>query len=485
MMRVAELTAPGGRLARITGYTVWIGVAGFFGLVFSYLISAGLWYVCLVLLAAVPAFVWFHRFPIGGVALWIAVVPLVTATASPALRQVFWILHRALPLGVLVLIVVGSALRTSPRRLGRLGRAETLMLAFILSGLVSIAMLSAEPLAQTVLFYDRWIAPMCLYLIVRLLEPSSRELRWLIPVAVGLLLLEAPVGVATLTVPHLLPAEWVILTRATGTFGDPDVLGAAMAFCGVICLWAGTITRRPVLRAGSILLFVLAMLMMFLTFSRANWLAGVVVIAACAWIFRERLGALVVAGPMVIAVLLVTGLLAGPLAFAEERFASQRSQESALARLPVAVAAVRMFEARPLTGWGYGNFDLYSRDFQGTVGNLVTAEKNHASHNLFLSIIAELGLIGLVAFLGPMFIWARRTMRAYPHMPLDVRRFAAALWLVVGSFIIVNNFSVMKSTYGLGLWWLCLGFIATTVGRYHTTSPARWGLEPDLKKGAA
>ena len=252
---------------------------------------------------------------------------------------------------------------------------------FVLTGLVSIALMSADPVTQMVLFADRWMAPICLYLIVRLLQPSRQDLRWLAPVALAILLIEAPLAVATLTIPGALPQEWIVLTRATGSFGDPDVLGATMAFCGVVLLWAGTTTRRPVLRAGSIIAFVGAMLIMFLTFSRANWLAGILVLGACAWIFRDRIGSLVVAGPVVLVALVATGFMAGPLAFAQERLQSQQAQESALERLPVAVAAIRMFEERPLTGWGYGNFDLYSRDFQDRVGNLVSAEKEHASHN--------------------------------------------------------------------------------------------------------
>jgi hypothetical protein len=34
------------------------------------------------------------------------------------------------------------------------------------------------------------------------------------------------------------------------------------------------------------------------------------------------------------------------------------------------------------------------------------------------------------------------------------------LWLGLLSHVIVNNFSNMKVTFGLGTWWLVLGFIA-------------------------
>jgi O-antigen ligase len=164
--------------------------------------------------------------------------------------------------------------------------------------------------------------------------------------------------------------------------------------------------------------------------------------------------------------LLAIGVLQGPLSFAQERLSSAQSRESAFARLPVGLAALRMFGQQPITGWGVGNFDVYSRPFFDDVGNVASAEKDHASHNLFLTILAEQGLIGIVCFAGPTVIWARRSIRAYGRMPMSERRFLSSLWLVVAAFLLVNNFSVMKSSYGLGVWWMTLGLIASIVDRY-------------------
>ena len=433
----------------------------------------------------IPALVLIHRRPLAGVAIWVAVVPLVIATASPALRQVYWLLHRALPIGVLVLLVVSSALRITPRRLGRLDRSEVFVGGFVLIGFASIALLSGDPAAQTILFYDRWVPAICLYLIVRLVEPSRHDLRWLVPVAVALLVVEAPIAVATLTIPHALPQEWIVLTRATGTFGDPDVLGATMAFCGVLCLWAGTTTARPVLRAGSILLFVLAMLIVFLTFSRANWLAGVLVVAGCAWVFRDRLGR----------------------SSWPARWSWPRSSIDGGAGGP---ARVRRAAAGVPAGPGVGAGAPAGRRRGGADVPSPTA------HGLGLRELRHL-LARLPgrhrqprdAREGPRLPQpvphpprrarpVRDRRRSWPPWrsgsfgtggrasgsPLHARRFAAGLWLVVLAFVVVNNFSVMKSPYGLGLWWLCIGLIATTVARYLTPVPSRLGVAEPAREDA-
>jgi hypothetical protein len=70
-------------------------------------------------------------------------------------------------------------------------------------------------------------------------------------------------------------------------------------------------------------------------------------------------------------------------------------------------------------------------------------------------------------------MWLALWLRARHRMPREARRFVAGLWLIVASFYLVNNFSVMKSSFGLGLWWITLGLVGTTVGRYVTAAPSR------------
>jgi O-antigen ligase len=321
---------------------------------------------------------------------------------------------------------------------------------------------------------------MCLYLIVRLLEPTSHDLRWLAPVALFVLAVEVPIGIMSVAAPGVLPSIWLVdAQRATGTFGDPDTFGTVMVLCGIVLLHAGATSTRHWIRLGSTFAFIVALLMVFLTFSRANWLAGVSALAAAIWIYRARIRALVVAAPLLLVALLAIGLLQGPLSFAHERLESAQARESALARLPVGLAALRMFDERPLAGWGYGTFDRYARPYFSGVANLASAEKDHASHNLFLTILAEQGAIGLLCFIFPTVLWARRSFGAYGWMPMSERRMLAGLWVVVGAFFLVNNFSVMKSSYGLGVWWLTLGLVASIVDRFEP--PRRLGvIEPEV-----
>lgn len=449
------------RVAALVSCAILAGTAA------AYLVASGYWYVVLGLLLAVPAFVLLNRYPLAAVAIWLLVAPFVVVTDAGSVRRVFWLIHRALPIAVLAVVVLSSVAGLRTRRLPKLGWPELMMAGYVGVTMVSIAYTSQEPAATAILLYDRVVVPMCLYLLVRLLQPGETELRRLVPVVAFVLLSQSVIGILTAVAPGVLPSEWLIIGRTTGSFHDPDVFGITVLFCGMFLLHRGLIAPGGRgARVLSVLLFVLAMLMVFLTFSRGNWLAGIVVLMGTAYIYRGRARLFLAISVPVVLLLLGSGLLADQVRFAEERLRSAEATKSALSRLPVVYASIRMFEEKPLTGWGYENFERFSPPFQRPVGDLIYPDKFHASHNLYLTTLVEQGLLGIVLFLGPAVYWLFRTRSSLPNMPATDRKLLALLWLAIASHIVVNNFSVMKVPFGLGLWWLTLGLIASILYRY-------------------
>jgi O-antigen ligase len=457
----------------------WTSAAVLGGAAVAYLVAGGLWYLALALLLSVPALVLVLRYPLATIAVWLLVTPFVSVTDVPAMRQVFWLVHRGLPVAAVLVIVLGSISRVDDRRLPRLGWPELMMAGYVVASFLSIAYTSNDRVAVAYLLYERVVVPMCLYLIVRLLHPDEGSLRRLLPVVLFVLLSQSVIGILSWVAPASLPSLWLVHVgeRTDGTFKDPDVFGTTVLLCGLFLLHVGlSAARRPLDRIWPLLAFSWALLMVFLTFSRGNWLAGVVVLAGVLYVHRRYAMSVVSFLALALVVLLASGMLTRQVEFAQDRLASEDAEESALVRLPVAVAAIRMFEAEPLVGWGYGNFDRYSRPYQTRVGDLVSPEKPHASHNLFLTILAEQGIVGVVLFIGPMFVWLLRTRASLPNMLIRERKLVASLWLVIVAYVIVNNFSVMKVPFGLGLWWLTLGLIASLVFRSRplTAREGRW-----------
>jgi O-antigen ligase len=222
------------------------------------------------------------------------------------------------------------------------------------------------------------------------------------------------------------------------------------------------------------------MLMIFLSFSRASWLAGLLATTGALLVYRRHLGQVAQFVVPVLVLVWASGVLTRQFDLAEYRLTSAQSEESALSRLPAAQAAIRMFDREPAVGWGYQNFDLYSRPFQGQVGDLVGPAKPHASHNLYLTTLAEQGITGFLLFVGPVVLWLMRTKAALPHLPRDGlvgRDFVLVVWLIVAAYHVTNNFSRMYVTTGLGFFWITLGLLASVVERHRprTATAGRTG----------
>jgi hypothetical protein len=476
----------GGTLAPVAGAA--LGAAAIVGgAVIGSLVGAGIWYVALVLILGLPAFVLLHRHPLLAVSVWLVVSPLVSATDGTGVRHLYWFVHRALPVAALAALAVSTLLGLRARPLPRLGWPEVLMGGYVAVTLLSIGYTAPDALANVYILYDTVVVPMCLYLLVRLSDPGEAEVRMLVPAVVFILFTQTAVGLLAWNAPEVLPDEWARKAgeRTTGTLRSADVFGTTMAFCGLFLLHVGVQTRRARERVAATALFLLAMLMVFLSFSRASWLAGLVAATGALLMYRRYLGQLALLVVPILLVVWASGAFTQQFDLAEYRLTSAQSEESALSRLPAAQAALRMFDQEPAVGWGYQNFDLYSRPFQGQVGDLVGAAKPHASHNLYLTVLAEQGVVGLVLLVGPVVVWLMRTRASIPYMPgtgLLGRELVLSLWLIVAAYHVTNNFSRMYVTTGLGLFWLTLGLLASVVERHRPRAAPPSGTGTRLTK---
>jgi O-antigen ligase len=461
------------RVAQGAGVAGQVALALFGGVVVAFLVASGRWYLAVACLLAVPAYAFIDRYPFAVVSAWVVITPLVVVTDSPSTRKLFWIVHRGLPLATLVLLFFGAAAGLRGRRLPRLGPAELMMAAYVAATYISIAYTSITARTSEYHLYDAVVIPMCLYLLVRLVEPDESALRSFVPVLAFLLATQAAIGVAAWAAPGALPAEWLdkLGQRTSGSLQSPDVYGSAMLFAGLFIIAGAVTARGSVRRLAPMLWYLLAVFLAFFTFSRASWVAAVVVtVGLC---FLARRAAFQFAAVLLPLALLVSafGLLNSQINFAQDRLESEQSEESALSRLPVALASIRMFEAKPVFGFGYENFNRYDYQYQDRVGNLVYPEKDHSSHNLWLNFLAEQGLVGLALYIGPAVYWLGRTKSRWRNLPRSgylSRKFVGAMWLAIAAHFIVNNFIRMQIPFGFGVYWLALGFIASVLSRQYT-----------------
>ncbi|MEW6754157.1 MAG: O-antigen ligase family protein [Candidatus Latescibacterota bacterium] len=211
--------------------------------------------------------------------------------------------------------------------------------------------------------------------------------------------------------------------RATGTFRNPNIF-ASFLVAGVLPPLALLLNHRMALVKRVLLLVSLLVGLggLLATFSRSSWMAGMVGIMVVLWLsgkLRYFFAALL-AG--------VVGVLALRqfVPFAEyifERFVSiftlieqfgAVGSASGSARVFLVVAAVHMFVDHPLLGVGWRGFPIAFHQY-APVG-FPHWTRVDESHTVLATVLAELGLVGFLAFVWFLVRTLRRGLSALPQM---------------------------------------------------------------------
>ncbi len=345
-------------------------------------------------------FIWIATFRFR-IALVLYIGLIVTAVHNAAVLPGWSVIKMAFPPLVLGFLVAHLRVRGSVR----IDR-DLLMWVGALLAAAFIGLMTSEHRAPPIATVWQLGGPMLLGLIV---AGGSRSERTLKAVAWGIVLfatVSALIALAQATHSPVL-APIARLTSATenldprrvpGPFDNPNGLAAVLSISIPIgvALFAGTSARRRVALA----LMVVAMsAAIVLSYSRAGWVglgAGLPLLL----VPRRVRFKLVVP----LALLFATGIALYFGLGAERSFVSVRLGELALntisgvnsfaERIALWQKALAIAQRYPILGIGFGNFP--SAQIAGQfrwVGGLIT-------HNVFLTVLAELGVVGLVLFVG-------------------------------------------------------------------------------------
>jgi putative inorganic carbon (HCO3(-)) transporter len=244
--------------------------------------------------------------------------------------------------------------------------------------------------------------------------------------------------------------------RLTGTVGDPNELAAVLVAAIPICLaLAGTLRARPVLRALTLGAALLCLAGTINTLSRGGLLAlGAVLLAAVLFGGRWR--------PQATALLVVTALatvgyfgVIAPLA-AQQRVTSADSS----GRTDIWTVGWRMVKAHPLNGVGSGNFQNAEVHYLQAPGAITKNGANlivnvpHVAHNIYLEVLADLGIPGLLAFLGVVAAAIAATIKAARMFnrqdDREMELIARSMFLVLVGFMTADIF--LSGEFAKQLW---------------------------------
>ncbi|AQS72198.1 O-antigen ligase [Streptomyces pactum] len=292
--------------------------------------------------------------------------------------------------------------------------------------------------------------------------------------------------------------------RAVGTFGAQDVMGMASAVSlGLVCAVGIALGRAPVWQRVTAAGCALALLApLAFSFSRGAWIATVLTCAVQLALAGPRRALKVSAALAAAGVILMGGFGVGT-AQLQERIGSiaqvtDTPDQSVIDRYTLWASATGMWREHPLTGVGLKNFPAY-RDGHATLALSSGSDIEGAGaeyqrqpllspHSMYLLLLSEQGLIGLLTLAGS---WLALLVRAVLGL-LRVRRRGPGLdcalvacgllvWLLT-DFVYgdIGGPSTVLTAMGLGLaaWWALAGGEQQDV-------PARGGVRERVEEAVA
>ncbi|AJF67009.1 O-antigen ligase family protein [Streptomyces vietnamensis] len=371
--------------------------------------------------------------------------------------------------GLLVLICLVRVLRGGTRPLTR---AAAVVLGLPVLGICLAAITSHDPAAS--------LPGVARYLQIFVLVPAAvlltiRDRRDFAVIAWGLVafaLLQGAVGVVQYLTGTGASYQGEDV-RAVGTFGATDVMGMAtvvaygLIVAAGIALGSGPGRGRTAALVCAGLLFV----PLVLSFSRGAWIATVLACAIQLLLAGVRRAARVALVAAALGVVLVGGLGIGS-EMVEERVASitqvaAAPDQSVTDRYTMWAAAGRMWRAEPVTGVGLKGFPQY-RDSNASLalssgsdtagaGAAFARQPLLSPHNMYLLVLSEQGLVGLLALAGS---WVALLVGALRRQRLGADCALVATGLLVWQLIdffyadIGGPSTVLMSVvFGLAAWW--------------------------------
>ncbi|GGT52861.1 O-antigen ligase family protein [Streptomyces purpureus] len=328
--------------------------------------------------------------------------------------------------GLLVLVALVRLVREGARPLTR---TAAVVLGLPVLGICLAAITSYDP-AASLPGVARYIqvfvlVPAAVVLTVR----SRRDFAVVAWGLVGLALVQGAVGVTqylTGTGASYMGED----IRAVGTFGPTDVMGMAtvVAFGLVAAVGIGLGTGSARERTAALVCAGLLTVPLVLSFSRGAWIATVLACAAQLVLGGVRRAGRVALAVGALAVVLVGGLGIGSQ-LVKERAASitqvaDAPDQSVTDRYTMWAAAARMWRTEPVTGVGLKGF-AYHRDSNASLalssgsdtagaGQAFQRQELLSPHNMYLLVLSEQGLLGLVALGGS---WAALLALAVRRLP--------------------------------------------------------------------
>lgn len=242
--------------------------------------------------------------------------------------------------------------------------------------------------------------------------------------------------------------EMRITARSIGPFLDPNYFGTFLATAAVLFMAAYPMARSRVVRVAIIVLEVAIVAALVTTLSRGAFVALLAGVLALTLTINWRWTFVTALTSAIVVVLVYPAFSA--YRFGEARSASIQALDES-GRQYAAAAGIRIFESSPLFGVGLGHYPEATVRIAELPGPI-------ESHNWYVNVLAEQGLVGIVLWLGLMLIvfravWMRDGLARRAGVALLAAAAAGAISLQTPASFQTSALTAIGLTMAMvGLW---------------------------------
>src|SRR4051794_17089465 len=368
---------------------------------------------------AVLALAWaIHRWPSLLPVLAIAAVPFrVPIALGGTTANLLVPLYGVVAAGVLAYAIprLGTPESEAPRR--GAGALEWALAAFVaLYAIQASYSIDFDRALENVVFF--YVPFALLFVLVSRIAWTPRLTAACLGVLVALALAFAGIGFVEYATRHLFLNPKVIASnqlqdyfRVNSLFFDPNIYGRFLALVMLLVVAAILWTRRAKVVAGGVVVLAILWGGLLLTLSQSSFtalLVGLAVLGGMRWSTRR---AVALAGVVVLVGAAVVLLAPGSVRL---DLGSSKSADAATSgRYALISGGGRLFADRPLQGWGSGSFPRQYRRAEHVSAERATS----ASHTIPVTVAAEQGVVGLVAYLALLACALLRLLRGAAVVP--------------------------------------------------------------------
>jgi O-antigen ligase len=332
------------------------------------------------------------------------------------------------------------------------------------------------PLTRLIFFN---LMPMGIYFVARHSPINERQLDWILYGLIGfasylaVTAIAESIGWSSFVFPAYIMDERYpeFLGRGRGPFLNPVATGIyqIVGCAAAITVWARSGPRGRIAIAAAIALIAAGV---FATFTRSVWMSLALSVSLAIWLpaSTRRRGALLIVGATAAA--LFVAVFADQInSFKRDRDVTEAEMaESVQLRPLLAQVAFKMFADRPLFGHGFGQYSQAKRLYHQQVSDQPLKKVlPYMQHNVVLSYMTELGLVGTSLLLGIAALFTANSWRLFRRSEHPSARRAMGLLgliMLIATFVngMFHDVSIIPMVGSL------FYFFAGLTNYLHTTS---------------